>query len=214
MKQIAYVTITCLSCLAISANAAETLTANQPAATNQAAVAPAVRPEKWAQPMQLDGAPNLFKINDSLYRSAQPTDVGMTNLKKLGIKTVINLRSFHTDRDELKGLGLKGEHIYMKAWHPEFKEAVRFMQIISDTNNLPVLVHCQHGADRTGTMSAIYRIAVQNWTKDDAIKEMTEGGFGFHEIWTNLPPWIKDLDIEALRKAMSTEQKAPARKTK
>ncbi|MCP4369159.1 MAG: dual specificity protein phosphatase family protein [Deltaproteobacteria bacterium] len=62
------------------------------------------------------------------------------------------------------------------------------------------LVRCQHGADRTGTMCALYRVAVQGWTKEEAIREMTEGGFGFHEVWKILPSWIKELDIESIRK--------------
>jgi hypothetical protein len=63
-----------------------------------------------------------------LYRSAQPTAIGMHNLKELGIKTVINLRSFHCDRDELGETGLNYEHLTMQAWHPEYKEAVRFLE--------------------------------------------------------------------------------------
>ncbi len=49
------------------------------------------------------------------------------------------------------------------------------------------LVHCQRGADRAGTMCVLYCVAVQGWTKEEAIREMTEGGFGFYEIWKNLP---------------------------
>ena len=124
----------------------------------------------------------------------------MKNLKEIGIETVINLRSFNSDREEIGLTGLAYEHIYMKAWHPEEKEIVRFLQIVSNPKRSPILVHCQHGADRTGTMSAIYRIAIQGWTKKEAIREMTEGGFGFHSVWTNLPPWIDDLDINSLKK--------------
>ena len=50
-------------------------------------------------------------------------------------------------------------------------------------------------------MCAIYRMAVQGWSKDDAIKEMTAGGFGYHSIWKNLVQYLRDLDMEALRKA-------------
>lgn len=163
------------------------------------------RPSTWATPVQLDGVPNLHKVSDTLYRSAQPTKEGMQKLKDLGIKTVINLRSFHSDRDELDGSGLGYEHIFMKAWHPEQQEAVRFLQIVTDPKRTPVLVHCQHGADRTGTMCAIYRIAVQNWSKEEAIHEMTNGGFDFHTIWSNLPEWIRKLDIEALKKAVAAK---------
>ncbi len=164
------------------------------------ATGPEARPANWAQPLELAGVPNLHRVSPTLYRSAQPSAEGMRNLKELGIKTVINLRSFHSDQDETAGLGLATEHIYMKTWHPEVEDVVRFLRIATDPTRAPVLVHCQHGADRTGTMSAIYRILVQGWSKDEALKEMTEGGYNFHEIWINLLPWINGLDLEAIRR--------------
>jgi len=163
------------------------------------------RPATWARPLKLEGVPNFHKVSENLYRSAQPTAQGMKNLKAMGIETVVNLRSFHSDRDEMKGTGLAYEHIYMKAWHPERKEAVRFLQIVTNKNRMPVLVHCQHGADRTGTVCALYRVAVQDWTKEEALKEMTQGGFNFHSVWGNLPKWIKQIDIESLKKDAGIE---------
>ncbi|SFH62832.1 fused DSP-PTPase phosphatase/NAD kinase-like protein [Planctomicrobium piriforme] len=159
------------------------------------------RPQNWAQRVQIDGVPNLHKVSDSLYRSAQPSKEGMKNLKATGIKTVVNLRSFHSDRDEIEGLGLGYEHIYMKAWHPEEKEVIRFLQIVGDECRQPVILHCQYGADRTGTMCAIYRIAVQGWTKEQAINEMVNGGYGFSPAWQNLIHYIRDLDVELIQKA-------------
>jgi len=158
------------------------------------------RPEKWAQPIALKGVPNLHKISANLYRSAQPSAEGMANLKRMGIKTIVNLRAFHSDRARIGKTGLNYEHIFMKTWHPEHEDVVRFLKIVMSPENTPVLVHCQHGADRTGTMSAIYRVVVEGWTKQEAIDEMTKGGFNFHEVWVNLPPWIADLDVQAIRK--------------
>jgi uncharacterized membrane protein YkvA (DUF1232 family)/protein tyrosine phosphatase (PTP) superfamily phosphohydrolase (DUF442 family) len=152
-----------------------------------------------AVPIERPGLRNLHRVSDTLYRGAQPTAEGMRELKRMGIRTVINLRSFHSDRDELGQTGLAYEHLYMKAWHPEDEEVIRFLQIVTDPQRTPVFVHCQHGADRTGTMCAIYRIAVQGWTKDEAIREMTEGGFGYHEAWENLLLYIRNLDIERIR---------------
>lgn len=169
---------------------------------------PADRPASWAQPVEAKGVPNLFQVSESLYRSAQPTAEGMRELKKLGIVTVVNLRSFHSDRDEIGNTGLAYEHIYMKAWHPEHKEAVRFLQIVTDPKRTPVLVHCQHGADRTGTMVALHRIAVQGLSKEQAISEMTKGGFGFNEVWVNLPDWIRNLDVDAIRREAGIENAA------
>ena len=164
-----------------------------------AALAPASRPITWALPVNLEGVPNLFRVSDALYRGDQPSPLGMQNLKKLGIKTIISLRSFHSDRDEIAETGLAYEHIYMKPWHPEEKEAVRFLKIVTDPQRTPVLVHCQHGADRTGTVIAVYRIAVQGWSKAEAIREMTQGSYGFHVTWGNLPRWIQRLDIERIK---------------
>lgn len=158
------------------------------------------RPSAWAQPMKVAGVPNLFQISTNLYRSAQPTAGGMRNLDKMGVETILNLRSFHSDLDEISATGLRHEHITMKTWHPEREDAVRFLQIVTNPRNAPVLVHCQHGADRTGAMFAIYRIAVQGWSREEALREMTEGGYGFHPIWQNLPDWIETLDIESIKR--------------
>ena len=158
------------------------------------------RPKTWAQPVKLAGVPNLYRVSDALYRGDQPSPHGMENLKKLGLKTILNLRSFHSDRDEIGETGLAYEHIYMKAWHPEEEDVVRFLKMVTDPKRAPVLVHCQHGADRTGTMIAVYRIAVQGWSKAEAIREMTEGGFGFHQTWSNLPRFIQKLDIDRIKR--------------
>ncbi len=159
------------------------------------------RPEKWAKAVELQGVPNLHMVSAVLFRSAQPNSEGMQKLKdQLKVETIVNLRSFHSDRDEIGLTGLAYEHIYMKAWHPEYKEAVRFLQIVTNPRRTPVLVHCLHGADRTGTMVALYRIAVEGWSKEEAIREMTEGGYGYHSIFKNLPDWLQLMDIETLRK--------------
>lgn len=163
------------------------------------------RPEKWAQPIRMEGVPNLHKVSDNLYRSAQPTAGGMRNLKKMGVKKIVSLRSFHTDRDEIGKTGLAYEHIYMKAWHPEEEEIVRFLQIVTRPEKSPVLVHCQHGADRTGTMCAVYRIAIQGWTKEEAVREMTERGFGFHGVWANIASWVNKLDIGKIKRQAGIE---------
>lgn len=170
---------------------------------------PPLRPASWARPLQLAGVPNLHQVSPTLYRSAQPSAEGMRNLKALGIKTILNLRSFHSDRQALAELGLDYEQIYMKTWHPETEDVVRFLRIVSDPERAPVLVHCQHGADRTGAMSALYRIMVQGWSQEEALREMTEGGYNFHEIWINLLPWLKGLDLARIRREAGLDSTPP-----
>jgi protein tyrosine/serine phosphatase len=153
----------------------------------------------WAQPIALPGVPNLHRVSETLYRGAQPTAEGMAQLHRLGIRTVVNLRSLHSDRDEIGALPLECEHIAMKTWKAEDDEVVRFLRIATDPSRGPVFVHCQRGADRTGAMCAIYRIVVQGWTKERAIAEMTQGGFGFYEGWQNLIDYVRQLDVERIK---------------
>jgi protein tyrosine phosphatase (PTP) superfamily phosphohydrolase (DUF442 family) len=157
-----------------------------------------LRPPHWGTPLELAGVPNFYKISDELYRGEQPTAEGFKNLHALGICTIVNLRSFNSDRPGIGSTPLGYEHITMKAWHPEDKEIVRFLQIVSDPQKTPVFVHCQHGSDRTGTMCAVYRMAIQGWSKEEAIAELTQGGYGFHETWSNLLRYLEEMDLPQL----------------
>lgn len=160
----------------------------------------------WAEPIEMAGAANLHKVSDALYRGEQPTAEGFRNLKeKLGIRTVVNLRLLHSDRDEIGDLDLEYHHIRMEPWDIDDDEVLRFLRIVNDPEKHPVFVHCQHGADRTGTACAIYRIVVEKWPKEEALSEMRKGGFNYHEIWINIPPYIQGLDVDALRSAMEAE---------
>lgn len=159
----------------------------------------ASRESKWAARLEVAGVPSCYKVSDGLYRGAQPSAEGMLELKKLGIRTVVNLRSLHSDRDEIGDTGLAYEHIQMKPWNPDDKAVIRFVKIAADQNSTPVFVHCQRGADRTGMMCAVYRVAVQGWSRDEAVREMTEGGFGFYAGWQGLVEYILKFDIEEVK---------------
>jgi len=145
------------------------------------------------------GLTNFYKVSDQLYRGAQPGDEGFDGLKAVGVRTVVNLRAFHADSDACTRAGLECLRIPVQTWDVEQKEVVEFLKVIVNPENQPVFLHCQHGADRTGLMTAAYRIAVQGWSKEDAIREMTEGGFGFHPIWQNLVRDVRNLDVPRIK---------------
>jgi tyrosine-protein phosphatase SIW14 len=161
---------------------------------------------KWAQRIEQPGLPNFYKISDELYRGAQPTAEGMRQLEKLGVKTVVNLRALHSDRAEIKGTDLSYVHIGMTAWCISENDVIRFLRVVTDPNRMPVFVHCEHGADRTGAMCASYRVIVQGWSKEEAVKEMTKGGFGFHIFWQNLPRFIRKLNVQKIRNETGLNQ--------
>ncbi len=168
------------------------------------------RNPRWAKPMARQGLPNLHRVSNDLYRGAQPTSEGIRDLKKMGVKTIVNLRVFHSDSDEIRDAGIHDDgtgeggigyvHISFKAWHAEDEDIVPFLRVVTDPARTPVFVHCQHGADRTGTMCAVYRIVVQGWSREDAIEEMRRGGFKFHKIWVGLPKYLRRVDVEKLRR--------------
>ena len=168
----------------------------------------AARPAHWAEPITLEGVPNLHRITPALLRSEQPTALGMQNLEKLGIRTVINLRAFNDDAEEVRGTALRTQRTKILTWRVDDDHVVEVMRMLKDTQNGPFLIHCQHGADRTGLMSAMYRILEQNWTPDEALKELTEGGYGYHSMWRNILRYVRSADVDKLRAEIASSMGA------
>jgi tyrosine-protein phosphatase SIW14 len=54
----------------------------------------------------------------------------------------------------------------------------RFLQLVADRANQPVFVHCERGQDRTGALTAIYRLTHDHWTLDRVYAEMRQYHFG------------------------------------
>jgi len=192
MKSIA---ICCLTAVLAAPVLAQDASAPIPAAA-------AVRPVQWAEPVEMEGVSNLHRISPTLYRSEQPTALGMKNLERLGIRTIINLRAFNDDKDEVKGTSLRTERVKILTWDIDDQQVVEVMRMLRDPQNGPFLIHCQHGADRTGLMSAMYRILEQGWSVDDALAELTGGGYGYHSMWSNILKYVRSADIEKLRAAI------------
>jgi protein tyrosine/serine phosphatase len=146
------------------------------------------------------GLENVYQVTPELFRGAQPTAQGLAHLKTLGVKTVVNLRSLHSDRDEIGESALAYERIRFDPWKsPEIPEIVRFLHIVGDPNRTPVFVHCRHGMDRTGFMCAAYRVVFCGWSKEAAIREWRD--IGFHEdFYESYVTFLKNLDVEAVTK--------------
>ncbi|WDT74184.1 MAG: dual specificity protein phosphatase family protein [Candidatus Manganitrophus sp.] len=175
------------------------------------ATRPSIPPTRnWPAPCDscIAGVPNFSKVSVLLWRGAQPTEEGFRNLETAGAKTIISLREHHDDLPLLERTKLKYLRIPMDAWDPEEAELVLFLtqleRILKDPDSAPVFVHCAEGKDRTGYSIAAYRMLFENWTADDAIHEMFD--FRFNTIWFRNPGFLKNLDIERVRKRM---QRAP-----
>lgn len=162
------------------------------------------RPPSWAQPLTDSKIGNFYKVTDNIYRGDRPTPSDLKDLQKLGIKTLLDLEYFHTDRYAVREskTNFKFLHIRMNPWDIDDEDIVTALDILTDKNNYPIYVHCKHGSDRTGVVIAMYRIVVQGWTKDEALAEMKGGGYGFHLVWENIPEYIQNVDIAKIKSLM------------
>ncbi len=139
------------------------------------------------------GVENFARVNPSLYRGAQPTDEGLKQLKAMGIKTIIDFRSYHSTQKEVAAAGMTPVEIPLKAdlgsTPPDDGELKKFFEVVLDPAKQPVYIHCAFGKDRTGTMAAVYRLEMDGWTPDEALQEME--AFGYHNIYRDLIAFVR-----------------------
>lgn len=125
---------------------------------------------------------NFGKITDKYYRGAQPKGQDYADLAALGIKTVINLTSDDADSTEqamVEKAGMKYYQIPMTTHEPPTPAKIaEFLGLASNAESTPIYVHCVGGKHRTGVMTAIYRMADEGWSADQAFKEMKQYKFG------------------------------------
>ena len=167
-----------------------------PAAADQPA-----RPPEWASPVAAQNLRNFYKLDDKVYRSAQPDKKGFQELKRLGIRNVLSFRDHHADDRDAKGLGLTLSRVKMEAGEIKDEQVVEALRIIRTAKG-PIVIHCWHGSDRTGLISAMYRILFQNWSKEEAIEELMKGGYGYHSLYRNLPEYIRKVNTESIRQGV------------
>jgi protein tyrosine/serine phosphatase len=126
--------------------------------------------------------PLLRRVDENYFRGSQPLRGGIATLQRLGVKTLVDLRSIYdhtTDtREAAVASGLAYVWMPMSVWNPPSDdEANRFVACVSDLSRGPFFVFCADGLNRTGEMTAIYRIARSKWTVERALDEADQLGF-------------------------------------
>ncbi|MEW6078792.1 MAG: dual specificity protein phosphatase family protein [Thermodesulfobacteriota bacterium] len=162
---------------------------------------PKVRPENWARPVINNELENWYQVDQKVYRSSQPGAVDMKTVEAFGIKEVLNLRDRHSDKDDARDTSLLLHRVETEADDLSEDQILEALKIIKNAKG-PILVHCRYGADRTGAVIAAYRVIMQGWSKDDAIDEMVNGGFGFHKRYDNLIERIQNLDVDRIKREL------------
>jgi protein tyrosine/serine phosphatase len=123
---------------------------------------------------------NFGRVNEHYYRGAQPNAEEFAQLKRFGIKTVIDLRGDYQKAEEswVRELGMNFFRIPLKTRVAATEEQTNyFLSVVNDPANWPVYVHCKGGRHRTGAMTGIYRITHDGWTAEEVWEEMKKYDF-------------------------------------
>ena len=168
------------------------------AQTSSSAPSTPVLRSAYGERLKLNGLPNGGKINDALFRGAQPRAQGMKELKNLGMTTIVDLRGEDPDRiawerQQAESLGIRFVSIPVSGWSPPTNDQVAaFLALFRNHPKEKVFVHCRFGDDRTGIFVATYRMAYQGWPAQQAMNEMYF--FGFNGFWhPSMKTFIRDF---------------------
>ncbi|MFS2123747.1 tyrosine-protein phosphatase [Pseudomonas sp. Pseusp97] len=156
----------------------------------------------WARPV--DKSFNLYQMSPTLYRSALPSGQNLPVLEQLKVKTVVSFIK-DDDREWIGQQNIETVSFPTHADRVDDADVLKVLRILqSAEQNGPVLMHCKHGSDRTGLFSAMYRTVIQGWSKEDALKEMTEAGFGSADDMEDAIAYVRKADIGKLQQALAS----------
>ncbi len=132
-------------------------------------------------------------VPGKFYRSGQPSEAQLKEwIQEYGFRSILSMRFGVPpyEKELAEQHGIKLYHVPFSATTGPGKghwETIR--QILTDEENLPVLVHCHGGGDRSGIVTALYRIEVQGWPLDKALREMNR----YYHVSLRYPALHKQL---------------------
>lgn len=140
-----------------------------------------------SEKLHISGVRDAGKVNDFLYRGAQPNDKALGELQALGITTIVDLRGerhglIRKEEKHAESLGMDFINLPGNGWSPPpDRQVAQFLSLMQETPKRRVFIHCWLGGDRSGVFIAAYRIAFDGWTPDQAIREMHV--FHYNSFW-------------------------------
>lgn len=145
---------------------------------------------------------NFHQVDGKVWRSAQPDTADFAELQKMGVREVLNLREWHDDSAVSRGVAVNLHRVAINPGNVREKDLIQAVRILRDARG-PILVHCWHGSDRTGTVVALYRMTVDGWPRDKAVAEFTDPRYGYHAgTYPELRRYLEKVNIAAFSAAM------------
>jgi protein tyrosine/serine phosphatase len=131
---------------------------------------------------QSPAVPAYREVTSGISRGGRPGTQGLTDLRRMGVRTVINLENENqpvaAERGLAAQLGLSWVSEPMSASAvPNDAEVMQVLSLLQDARRYPIFVHCHFGEDRTGLIIGLYRVLAQRWTAQQAYNEMLQDGF-------------------------------------
>jgi len=147
------------------------------------------------QPVMVESSnlPRFDQVHSYFWRGAAPSFAGIDALKKLGVKTIVDLRRtpqrIEAERKYCQLVGVKYVSLPMGDFIPTVGKQKTFLTIVNEaaqnSQAAPVFLHCSHGSDRTGYLTALWRVTHDHFSAAEAITEMFQHGFLVHKIEPN-----------------------------
>lgn len=177
--------------------------------------------------------PNFHKVDEHLYRGGEPgSKEALEKLKAQGVTTVIDFRgpipmenvpddmkdNFEkknqrladhqkNEREWCKELGLSYVSIPMTSGEGPSEEQInQFLELaqLEQEEQGKIFAHDEHGSDREGAMMYTYRIAISNFTPQQAREEMLKYSYRQREngtdVYENMTGTIEDWANDYLEK--------------
>jgi uncharacterized protein (TIGR01244 family) len=120
------------------------------------------------------GVRNFAKLESTIACGGATTPEGVAELKKLGYKSIINVRQASEDGANVeaeaaaaKEAGVTYVHLPMSGQAPDTAVADRFLEAVQAPANQPVFVHCASG-NRAAALWMVKRLVVDGWDAERA----------------------------------------------
>lgn len=123
--------------------------------------------------------PNRQKFAPHAWRAAQPLPYQLRHLKRLQIRTVINLRgnsgttTHYLEKQVCERLGITHVDFPIPSRAAPTRSQLRALRDLYREAEHPILLHCKAGADRAGLASALYLHYVEDIPITDAKHQLS-----------------------------------------
>ena len=122
---------------------------------------------------------NKHQLGSRAWRAAQPAPHDIAQLKRMGIKTIVNLRgerlcgSYWLEVAACKRYDIKMVNCVVRSRAAPSIEELRNVRDLFERIEFPALIHCKSGADRAGLISTLYMHIVEGQPIETAVKQLS-----------------------------------------